>query len=287
MSAQKNALLVAILTIALSACTMARGPHETTSAAGEPAAAPAAEAMLPPAASSAATQQAQKPVIATRDYLVRGQGRFSDPTPYPLKSVILLTTAASGKNKKACEQFATMMSGDIAPTVIGDATFVPTYWLLKNDVSDRKNCNQILNAYDFEAASGLLQRYGVPIDSKGPVLVVADQQGRYAFIDMSKANDIKVRSGVRDWATMMRDNGMKNVTLKSRNLGDVLKALACNTGEQVVVAQAPPNGADPTDPATFGFDPATLKWKKPSLFSVGTYLFGGPFLELACGIVET
>jgi hypothetical protein len=236
-----------------------------------------------PLVSSPSPTPAALPVIATRDFIIRGERTFGGEWPYPLRSVLLLKANGGSKNRVACEQFVGLAETAVAPTVVGDATFVPTFWLLSEQVSDRRNCTQLLAKYDFEAASLLMQRYGVPISSRGPVLVVADREGKYAFLDVSRANNNKVREAVRDWGRMMTENGMQNITLQGTNLGSVLKSLACNTTQQIVAERVPAAGADPTNPSTFGFNPATLRWERPSLFSIGTLVFGGPFTRLACG----
>lgn len=222
-------------------------------------------------------------VISVSDFLVRGTGDFDKANPGELKSIVLFTDKNSSKNKKFCEAFVKLAPLSVAKASGIKAQFAPVYWLLKNEVSDRTDCNQLLKSYDYQVANLYLQRYGQSL-SKGPVLVAVDKDGNFAFIDVAKANGRDIKKVVFDWGNMMQKNGMQNVTVTSPTFLQNLAGLLCNTTTQMVALHTPAAGADPTKPQTFGFDATTGKWNKPSVYQVGAILLGGTITNLACAV---
>ncbi|HQS97635.1 hypothetical protein [Novosphingobium sp. 17-62-19] len=222
-------------------------------------------------------------LISVSDFLVRGVNNFDEANSGKIKSIVLFTDANSSKNKKFCEAFVKLAPMNVALSSGVKAEFAPIYWVLKNDVDNRMDCKKILKEYDYQVANIYLQRYGQSA-SKGPVLVAVDKEGSFAFIDISKANGSDIKKVVFDWANMMRKNGMENISITSPTFLNNLAGLACNTATQIVAVHTPAEGADPTKPETFGFDPATGKWSKPSVYQVGAVLIGGTITKLACGL---
>ncbi len=220
-----------------------------------------------------------------RDFLVRG-GKKWGKVNTPLKSVLLFGKKGEGRNKKACEAFRQLPSEAVVAATVPDIATVPTFWLLREAVADGADCKILLDRYDYEAASVLLQIYG-RAGQKGPVLLVADSkmgsEQRFAFIDLQKASEAQIQTTLPGWFKQMSSGGLKDVELKGKSIGSVLAQLLCNTGEQVL-ADYVPTGADPTNPATFGY--ANGKWTKPSLFKAGLILLGGPFVEAGCSILD-
>jgi|GEM_PF-4646004 len=222
-------------------------------------------------------------VISVSDFLVRGAGDFDTANPNGLKSIVLFTDRNSSKNKKFCEAFVKLAPLSVARESGIKAQFAPVYWLLKNEVTDRNNCKQLLKEYDYQVANLYLQRYGQS-QSKGPVLVAVDKEGKFAFIDVAKANGKDIQKVVFDWGNMMQKNGMQNVSVTSPTFLQNLAGLLCNTTTQMVALHTPAAGADPTKPETFGFDATSGKWNKPSVYQVGAILLGGTITNLACSI---
>lgn len=225
------------------------------------------------------------PVISVSDFLIRGQRSFDNATVTGMKSIVLFTRQNNARNKRFCETFVKLAPIEVAEASGIKADFAPIYWLLKKDVPDRTNCDQLLKEYDFQLANLYLQRYGQGL-SKGPILVAVDQDGRFAFIDTEKADGRDIARIVIEWANMFQKGGMSNISISSPTFLENLAGLLCNTTKAVVTLRTPAAGADVQNPASFGFDPGTGKWNRPSLFGVGALLFGGTITNLACSLGE-
>jgi hypothetical protein len=224
-------------------------------------------------------------VISVSDFLVRGQRSFDSANVSGMKSIVLFTQQNSTRNKRFCESFVKLAPIEVAEGSGIAAEFAPIFWLLKKDVSDRTNCDQILKEYDFQTANLYLQRYGQGL-SKGPILIAVDKAGKFAFIDTAKANRQDIARVVVEWAKMFQKGGMNNISVTSPTFLQNLAGLLCNTTTQLVALQTPTAGADVQNPATFGFDATTGKWSKPSLYQVGALVFGGTITNLACSLGE-
>lgn len=247
------------------------------SCASEPAPFPVLSEPNPP------SQNAPSPVISVSDFLIRGQTSFDGVTVNGIKSIVLFTQQNNTRNKRFCEAFVRLAPVEIAQQSGIKAEFAPIYWLLKKDVPDRSSCDQLLKEYDYQAANLYLQRYGQGL-SKGPILVAVDKTGKFAFIDTAKASRQDISRVVIEWGNMFQKGGMNNISVTSPTFLQNLAGLLCNTTSQLVALHTPVAGADVQNPATFGFDAATGRWKKPSLYQVGALVFGGTITNLACGL---
>ncbi len=117
--------------------------------------------------------------------------------------------------------------------------------------------------------------------SKGPILLIADMGDQFAFIDLSRAGRKDIQDVMGGWYQMILSDGLRNRRVESRGLFDIIKGLVCNTAKQMVTVYAP-GGGDPTRPETYGY--ADGRWSRPSIFSIGAILFGGPFTQAACSL---
>jgi hypothetical protein len=228
-------------------------------------------------------QAATSPLISVSDFLISGQQSFDAVAVPGIKSIVLFTRQNNTRNKRFCEAFVRLAPLEVAQQSGINADFAPIYWLLKKDVADRSNCDQILKEYDYQTANLYLQRYGQGL-SKGPILVAVDKDGKFAFIDTAKASRQDILRVVIEWGNMFQNGGMNNISVTSPTFLQSLAGLLCNTTTQIVARQIPDAGADVQNPATFGFDVATNQWKKPSLYQVGALVFGGTVTSLACSL---
>lgn len=202
---------------------------------------------------------------------------------YDFRAIILLTDRNRSRNKKLCAAYLeTLAPGDVAKETVPGAKLIPTYWPTIGAASPM-NCEAMLQNYDYDAAKVLLQVYGIG-NAKGPVFVIADRKNNFAFVDLSKASNNQIRETVVGWYRSVRANGLQNVALTSPNFLAVLGKVVCGVTTEVVRQQTPPEGSNLEDPATWGWD--GQRWTKPSLFKLGSLLFGGTIVDAACGIAD-
>lgn len=230
------------------------------------------------------TGQAPATTVVVRELLPRERNFAATATSYPFRAVILLTRQSSSRNKKLCKAYVGLLTTpEVAQQVVPGAQPIPTYWPV-TAATPSTDCTAMLAAYDYEAAKALLQVYGVA-DAKGPVLIVADKNNRYAFINLSKASEAQMRTVVTGWYAGVAQNGLKNATITSPNFFEVFGNGVCGLTGNLVAQQAPPPGSDLQDPKTWGWD--GQKWTKPSVLQIGTMLFGGTITNTVCGLVAT
>ncbi|WP_374649236.1 hypothetical protein [Rhizorhabdus sp.] len=236
----------------------------------------------PPPPVDGGSGQVAATAVVVREMLPRGTAFSQTASSYPFRAVILLTNRNGSRNKKLCKAYMGLLTTpDIARQVVPGAQPIPTYWPVKAPIS-ASDCASMLAAYDYEAAKALLQVYGVA-DAKGPVFIVADENNRYAFIDLSKASEAQMRAVVTGWYAGVVQNGLKNTTFTSPNFFEVFGKGICGLTGNLVAQQIPPEGSDLDDPKTWGWD--GQKWTKPSVLSIGAMLFGGTITNTVCGLV--
>lgn len=225
--------------------------------------------------------------VVIRKFIAGTEEAFSNQTGTEMKAVVLLTQQNSGRNKKVCEAFVRLPTSQAATFAVPEVKQIPSFWLLNATMAETSDCEKLLTNYNYGAARALLQVFG-RADAKGPILLVADNgigaAQRFVFVDLTKASGSQISKMVPGWFGFMEKNGLQGVTLKQKSIGSVLGSLICNTGQQLK-ADFVPQGADAEQPATFGYDSTTKKWTKPSLFSLGAILFGGPFVDAGCDLL--
>jgi len=244
------------------------------------------EAVVPPPSNTVGESTGQAPVttIVVREMLPRERNFATTANFYPFRAIILLTRQNSSRNKKLCKAYVGLLTTEaIAQQVVPDAQPIPIYWPV-TAMTSSTDCTAMLAVYDYEAAKAQRQIYGVA-DAKGPVLIVADKNNRYAFINLSQASEAQMRAVVIGWYAGVVQNGLKNTTFTSPNFFEVFGKGICGLTGNLVAQHIPPEGSNLEDPNTWGWD--GQKWTKPSVLSIGAVLFGGTITNTVCGLVAT
>jgi hypothetical protein len=194
---------------------------------------------------------ASQPLIATRDFVVAGN-LPENHSNFPMYGMLALSDHSRRKNRKrnkwVCETFqnlpqTTIMQGTGIGT-ISDDRITPTYWLLVQD-TDRRDCAQIIDSYDFERARALFSLAGRAGET-GPMLIAVKGK-EVGVLDISKAKKKWVRAMVAKWSQSMQAANMDDINVANGPIADTCAILTGNEARRVQAAVWEVVGDDVTD----------------------------------------
>ncbi len=170
---------------------------------------------------------AQTRIIPTKEFLLRSESFATIDSR--AKGLILLRKEDEKRNRRVCNAFVRL-----APTAVAKqmdlaslGQIAPTVWPVTTKPANDSDCDELLEKYDYEAAS----IYFIALDrpsANGPLLA-ASIEDRVAFIDLSRAKKKHIASLVPAWAKAIGANSGKDIVMDGGFFAEACRAVGADS----------------------------------------------------------